>query len=99
MRDLGTRTARLAIVLGAALVAAGCSGNEEATNATDTNALDANLMLDQPANDAGAMESAVNATEPVITNTGEEGNSTDVLGETSGGDTGGNTFDSNISGM
>lgn len=100
MRDLGIRAARLAIVLGAALAAAGCSGREEATNAADLNSLDANVILEEPANDASAMESAVNATEPVVTNTGEEGNaSDDVLGESEGGDTGGNTTGGNVTGM
>jgi hypothetical protein len=103
MRDLGTGRARLAIVLAAALAIAGCSGSEQATNAADANTLDANLLLDQPANDASAMDSAVNAIEPVATNNGVENDATnasgDVLGETSGGDTGGNTVEGNISAM
>ena len=98
MRQVGNQTARLTIVLGAALIVAGCGGGEDATNAADTNTLDANLLLDQPANDASALESAVNATEPVVTEGNEQGNATDVLGETSGGDTGGNTVETNVSG-
>lgn len=100
MRDLGIRAARLAIVLGAALAVAGCGGSEPSTNAADLNSLDANVMIEEPANDASAMESAVNATEPVDTNTGEESNaSDDVLGESEGGDTGGNTTGGNVTGM
>ena len=102
MRDLGIRTSGFAIVLGAGVALAGCGGNETTTNTADLNNLDANAILETPANDATAMEAAVNAVEPVVTtNTGEQGNASDagaVLGETSGGDTGGNTVDSNISG-
>jgi hypothetical protein len=102
MRDLGVRMSRLAIVLGAGLALAGCGGNETTTNTADLNNLDANALLEAPANDATAMEAAVNAVEPVVTtNTGEAGNASDggdVLGETEGGDTGGNTVDSNTSG-
>ena len=100
MRKLGTLTSRMAIVLGAGLTLAGCGGNETTTNAADLNSLDANAILQTPANDASAMESAVNAVEPVTDtgNTGEASNASDVLGESEGGDTGGNTMDSNTSG-
>ena len=60
------------------------------------------MILDEPANDASAVESAAEVTQPVdviensSTNAVEE---TEPLGETSGGDTGGNTVDSNVSGM
>ena len=92
MDDPGIRTSRLAIVLAAGLALAGCGGNETATNTADLNNLDANAILETPGNDASAMETAVNAPEPVATtNAGEAGNSTEVLGETEGGDTGGNT--------
>lgn len=99
MGDVLTRAGRLAMVAGAALLAAGCAGGDDAANATDTNALDANVMLEEPGNDQSAMESAVNATEPLATNTSDDGNTSDVLGDTSGGDTGGNTIESNVSGM
>ena len=100
MRELGIQTGRLAIVLAAGLALAGCGGNETTTNAADLNSLDVNAILETPANDASAMESAVNAVEPVAdtTNTGEASNASDVLGESEGGDTGGNTMDSNTSG-
>ena len=99
MRDLLTRSARLAIVTGACLFVAGCGGGGEAANDAAVNAMDSNLMIDEPANDASAMESAVNAPEPMpVTNAGET-DTNDVLGETDGGDTGGNTVESNVSGM
>ena len=98
MRDLLTRSSRLALAGGAALLIAGCGGGDDAANVADANALDANTLLDEPTNDASAMESVANATEPAITDTGNQSsNSTDVLGNTSGGDTGGNTVESNIS--
>ena len=102
MRDFGIRASRLAIILGAGLALAGCGGNETATNTADLNNLDANALLEAPANDATAMEAAVNAVEPVVTTNGAEASNSsdsgDVLGETEGGDTGGNTMDSNSSG-
>lgn len=100
MRNILGRTGGWTMIASAALLVAGCGGGDEATNAADVNALDANAMLDQPGNDASAMETAANAAEPAVTDTGNQGaDSTDVLGNTSGGDTGGNTIDSNISGM
>ena len=46
-----------------------------------------------------ALESAVNATDPVVTDTGNQGTDAPaVLGNTSGGDTGGNTV-GNVSAM
>ena len=102
MRDPFTTSFKAAMIAGAMLFVAACSdGGDEAVNDAAANAMDSNLMLDEPANDASAMESAVNATEPApVANTGNEGDdSTDVLGDTSGGDTGGNTVDSNVSGM
>ena len=100
MHDHLTRTGRLALIAGAALLASACGGGGDAQNESAANATDANLMLDQPANDASAMESAVNATEATpYTVPGNESDGNDVLGETEGGDTGGNTIDSNVSGM
>ena len=98
MPNLSKRGAGWAMVAGAALLAAGCGTGDDAANRADANALDANLMLEGPGNDASAMESAVNATEPVAVNSSEDGNASDVLGETRGGDTGGNTIESNASG-
>jgi hypothetical protein len=88
-------TSRLTLAAGAALFVAGCSGSESATNAA--NDLGSNAVLEEPANDASALESAANATEPLpvdnVTNTVEEP-------QTSGGDTGGNTLQSNdVAGM
>jgi len=99
MRDLLTRTARLAIVTGACLFVAGCGGGGDATNDAAMNAMDGNLMIDEPANDASAMESAVNAPELIPETNAGETDSNDVLGDTDGGDTGGNTVESNVSGM
>ena len=100
MRTFFTRGGRLALIAGASLLAAGCGGGNEAAADNNMTALDANLMLEQPGNDQSAVESAANATEPVpadLGNTSTDSNA--VLGDTSGGDTGGNTVDSNISGM
>ena len=103
MRDPWMKAARMAAIAGAMLLMPACGDDGgEAANDAAANMIDSNAMLAEPANDASAMEAAVNATEPapVTTNTGDQGNdSTDVLGETSGGDTGGNTVESNIGGM
>ena len=74
--------ARLALLAGAASIAAGCSGGGDAANAVDANALDINAMLAEPGNDASALEAAVNAAEPVFTGNesignGAEANSSD----------------------
>jgi hypothetical protein len=99
MRDLLTRTGTLALAAGAALMAAACGDGGDSANTADANNLDANLLLDQPVNDASAMEAAVNTTDPVVTDTGNQGtDSPPVLGNTSGGDTGGNTV-GNVSAM
>jgi hypothetical protein len=92
MRDLLTRNGTLMLAAGTVLLVAACGGGGDATNAAEANNLDANLLLDQPVNDASAMESAVNATDPVVTESGNQAtDSSPVLGNTSGGDTGGNT--------
>ena len=95
------RTARISAIAGAALLAAACGGDgDEAANQAMANEADANLMLNAPANDASALESAINAAEPTIGENGSQGtDAVDVLGNTSGGDTGGNTAESNVSGM
>lgn len=99
MRNLPSRAAMAAIAAGIAL--AGCGGDgSDATNVADANITDANLMLQEPGNDASAMDSAVNAGEPAPVDMGNQGSdSTDVLGNTSGGDTGGNTVDGNAAGL
>ncbi|MDQ8755476.1 hypothetical protein RCO27_04470 [Sphingosinicella sp. LHD-64] len=88
----------MSIIAGSALFVAACGGSETTVNAGAANDLESNLMLDTPGNDASAMESVTNVVEPLPTaNVGEaDGN---VLGETSGGDTGGETVDSNVAGM
>ena len=99
MRDLLTRSGTLALAAGATLLVTACGDSGDPTNAAEANNLDANLLLDQPVNDASAMESAVNAIDPVATETGNQAtDSPPVLGNTSGGDTGGNTV-SNVSAM
>lgn len=99
MRDLHTLTTRLAIMAGACLFVAACGSGSDATNDAALNSLDSNLMIDEPANDASAMESAINAPELVPETNAGETDTNDVLGETDGGDTGGNTVESNVSGM
>ena len=99
MHAFPTRTMRLTTFAGAALLIAGCGGGGDAVNESAANTLDANVMLEQPGNDASAMESVVNAPEPVVTEpTNQTTDSNEVLGETKGGDTGGNVIE-NISGM
>lgn len=87
-------TTRLTLAAGAALIVAGCSGGESATNAA--NDLGSNVVLEEPANDASALESAANVTEPLPVD-----NMTNIVEEpqTSGGDTGGNSLESNVTGM
>jgi hypothetical protein len=83
-------------IASATLLVTACGGDTAATNAA--NESDANLALDAHANDASAMESVANMTEeaPPTENLGNAAE--DPLGETSGGDTGGNVMD-NIAGM
>ena len=89
-----------AVLAGAALAVAACGDRDEAANEAAANTLDANLTLEAPANDASALETAVPAAEPAPIANGTAGNDSEpVLGETSGGDTGGNTVESNVSGM
>ena len=98
MGDLVSRTVKAAMIVSATLLVSACGGGDSADDAA-ANMLDANLMLEEPANDQSAMEAAANATDiaPVTNNQStEDGN---VLGETKGGDTGGNTIENNVSGM
>ena len=59
------RILKIAILAGTALLAAGCGGREDA-NVNTTNELGSNLLIDQPMNDASAMESAANVTTPLV---------------------------------
>ena len=102
MRDFRIKAAMAAMIAGASLLAAACgSESDDAANDAGANVADSNAMLVEPANDASAMESAVNATEPAppANDSGATNETGGVLGETSGGDTGGNTVDSNVTGM
>lgn len=91
-------TGRMAFIAGAALLAASCGGGSEATTENNLSAADVNAMLEQPGNDQSAMESAANMSEPSPA-ANESTDANGVLGDTSGGDTGGNTVESNVSGM
>ena len=86
-------------LIGCALLAAGCS-RQAATNNTVANATGIVNDMATPMNDASAMESAANVSTmpPPPSNLT---NSADVqpLGDTTGGDTGGNTVQSNVAGM
>jgi hypothetical protein len=94
MRDF-IFTARTAIALGAALALAACSGEPAANNAAGSE-LDANMTLEEPANDASAMEAAGNAAELPAPS---DNAANEVEGEDEGGDTGGNNVESNTVGM
>lgn len=103
MRDIFSRSRSALLVAGLALAVAGCGGASEPAEEADANLTESNMLLEEPANDASAMESAEEVTQPVDVIENESGTNTsqpvDPLGETSGGDTGGNTVDSNVSGM
>jgi hypothetical protein len=102
MRRSWRELAKAATIAVAALAVAACGDDGgESANQAGANAIDANAMLTDPGNDASAMESVANATEPApVANAAEPGNDAGgVLGETSGGDTGGNTVESNVSAM
>ena len=91
-------TLRLAFAAGAALAVAGCGSRPAATNSA-TNAAGITNDLSAPMNDASAIETTANAsTTPTPSNLS---NSADPapIGPTRGGDTGGNTVQSNIAGM
>ena len=86
-------------LIGCALLAAGC-GRQQATTVNVTNEVSVTNDLAMPMNDASAMESTANVSTmpPPTTNMGNSAE-TDALGQTSGGDTGGNTVQSNVTGM
>ena len=94
-----THITRLALVAGAAFAIAGCGSRPAATNSAANAASVAN-DLSTPMNDASAIETTTNAstTPPRVSNTANSAG-TDTLGTTRGGDTGGNTVQSNIAGM
>ncbi len=102
----------VAFVLSAVIALAACGGGDEANNlaATET---DSNVMFDGIGNDASALEAAANASPlPPANEAAPEGNiaigngaavadadnDEPVLGETKGGDTGGNTVQGNSTG-
>ena len=111
MRDRLIRPSGAAMLAAALLVLAGC-GREDAHNQAADNGLGNDLGLETVGNDASAMEAAGTAA-PADSSTGgpaanmtgtATGNGTGsgdpgVLGDTSGGDTGGNSADSNVTGM
>ncbi|MGZ8281724.1 MAG: hypothetical protein ACXWUN_02085 [Allosphingosinicella sp.] len=101
MREILNRTGLVAMIAGLAFAAAACSDSEPASDVTTNNALDSNLLFEEPANDASAMESVGNAVEPApeLTapdNAATANNSSD---EAVPGDSGGDTVESNVSGM
>ena len=86
-------------LIGCALLAAGCS-RQQAPTVNITNEVSVANDLAMPMNDASAMESAANVSTmpPPATNMTNSAD-TEPLGQTSGGDTGGNTVQSNVTGM
>jgi hypothetical protein len=112
MRNL-FRSTGSALVIGAALLVAGCGGGNKSTNTTNSTATmnsSAGSGL-TTGNDASAMETVANAPAPVVTpgpsvTTNSAGRSTNQTGDTppanpggSGGDTGGNSAEKEIPGM
>ena len=61
MRNLMLRSA---LIAGATLALAACGGSDKAAD-NSANEVDANVMMDEPANDASAMEAASNTAEPL----------------------------------
>ena len=106
MRRTKIATPAYVLVVSAALALAGCGGGETEANNAATSQIDSNIMFEQLGNDASALEAAGNAAPMPPANeeaasdedggvaaSGTTANNSDqpVLGETSGGDTGGNT--------
>ena len=87
-------------LIGCALLAAGCS-RQQAPTVNATNEVSVANDLAMPMNDASAMESAGNVSTMPPPPAANMSNSVDTppLGQTSGGDTGGNTVQSNVTGM
>lgn len=90
-------TTRISIIAGSALFVAACGGGgQTVANEGAANDLESNLMLDEPGNDASAMESVTNVAEPLPTaNVGAPAETDPGAGVTSTGD----TVDSNVAGM
>ena len=86
-------------LIGGALLVSAC-GQQATTNNMTVNATSIGNDLSLPMNDASAMESAANvSTMPPPTDNMTNSADTPPLGETTGGDTGGNTVQSNVTGM
>ena len=93
MRNL-LSTTRISIMAGSALFVAACGGGETAVNESAANDLESNLFLDEPGNDASALESVTNVVEPLPTANVGEANAVDPAAGVSG-----ETVDSNVAGM
>jgi len=95
---VSTFALRLTLVASAALAVAACGSRPAATNAA-TNAASVANDLSMPMNDASAIETTTNAgiapPPSNLTNSAD----TQPIGPTRGGDTGGNTVQSNVAGM
>ena len=101
MRIFLSKTMAWSAAGAAALLLAACGDAEEAENA-GAEPLNAAEMLSTPTNAASALEAVTGAPEPAlepVTNEVGTNEAGPVLGETSGGDTGGNTAENNVSGM
>ena len=112
MRHSALRNVHLAAAFFATFLLASCGdGTSEANEATAAEA-DSNVMLEELGNDASALEAASNA-DPIQSTEdapddpdssdaalpGSGNSSQPVFGESTGGDTGGNTVQGNVSGM
>jgi len=91
-----------AVLTGLALLIPACGDDAPVANEAAVNAPEGNFMLDSPGNDASAMESVNDATEPAHLSSENDAaptepppgeNAAAVLGESEGGDTGGNVTD------
>ena len=112
MRHSALRNVNLVAIFAATALLAACGdGASEANEATATEA-DSNVLLEQLGNDASALEAASSAvpieTADDVSDASDSsdsaqpaaGNSSQpVFGESTGGDTGGNTVQGNVSGM
>ena len=91
-------TIKIALAASMTLAMTACDRGAAPANNTAANELDANMTMSEPANDASAMESTTNVSEPVAPlpagNTSGTTNGTNV-----GGDAGGNNVESNTVGM
>ena len=111
MQYSNIQTAKVAGIVSAALLLASCGGGANDDNEAVATQADSNVMFEQLGNDASALEAAGNAAPLEVVNdeasdassAGAEAttqnSSQPVLGETSGGDTGGNTVQGNTTGL